>query len=332
MRGLKDKIVGLTGWRRFALAAVLGALATTSLPPVHVVVMLIPAFTGLVWLIDGAKGRRAAFAVGWWFGFGHFVSGVYWIAISMLVKPDSYAWMIPFAVFGLPALLAVFPAFSALLARNCRFAGFGRVVYFAAAWTAIEWVRSWILTGFPWNLVATAWAAPWTAFDPMMQFAALGGAYGLSFVSIAAAAAPAALFDGNGGGRRNTVFAAAAFVVLGLIWAGGYLRLASAEDGMVLDVRLRLVQPNIDQKLKWKPELRRDHVAKQLAMSVSPPKAGSLPPTHIIWAETAAPFPLINEPGLLSAIGSAAPPGGVSKTGRPVSNNAASNSKPEETC
>lgn len=303
---LKSMVAAMTGWRRFALAAGLGASATAALPPVHIVILLIPAFTGLLWLIDFRK-PRAAFAVGWWFGFGHFVSGVYWTSISMLVKPDAFAWMIPFALFGLPAVLAVFPAAAVMLTCIYRVGNVGRVLVFAVSWTAIEWVRSWILTGFPWNLIATAW----TAYDPMMQFAAFGGAYGLGLLTVIVAAMPAALADGAG--KNTSAPVIIAFVVLGLTWGGGALRLAFAENGVVPDVRLRLVQPNIEQKLKWAPELRQSHVANQMRMSMAPPAA--LPPTHIIWAETATPYYLADEPELLALLGGTAPADGLVITG-----------------
>ena len=304
----------MTGWRRVVLAAGLGVLATASMPPFNFVVLLVPAFSGLAWLTGKASGRLAAFAVGWWFGFGFFVSGVYWTAISMLVKPGSHAWMIPFALFGLPAVLALFPACATLLTRVCGAAGAGRILIFAAAWTAMEWVRSWIFTGFPWNLIATAWSS----FDSMMQFAAVGGAYGLGLLSVIVAAMPAVFAEGDGSPGRKIAAVAAAVAVLAMVWGGGLTRLESANEETVPGVRLRLVQPNIDQKLKWKPELRRDHVLKQLAMSVSAPKDESMPPpTHIIWAETAVPFSLVGEPKLLELIGSAAPTGGLMIVGAP---------------
>ncbi|OHC73973.1 MAG: apolipoprotein N-acyltransferase [Rhodospirillales bacterium RIFCSPLOWO2_12_FULL_58_28] len=304
---LKSMVTAMTGRRRFALAAGLGALATAALPPLHVVILLVPAFTGLLWLVEGTKKLRSAFAVGWWFGFGHFVSGVYWTSISMLVKPEAFAWMIPFALFGLPATLAVFPAAAAVLTCVYRVGSVGRVLIFAASWTAIEWVRSWIFTGFPWNLIATAWAN----CDSMMQFAAFGGAYGLGLLTIIAAAMPTTLADGTG--KRIFAPVIIAFAALGLTWGGGALRLAFAENGVVPDVRLRLVQPNIDQKLKWEPELRQSHVLNQMRMSAAPSTAS--PPTHIIWAETATPYYLADEPQLLALLSKAVPDHGLLITG-----------------
>ncbi|MDA0675460.1 MAG: apolipoprotein N-acyltransferase, partial [Proteobacteria bacterium] len=102
--------------------------------------------------------------------------------------------------------------------------------------------------------------------------------------------------------------------------------LTDAADRTVPDVRLRLVQPSIDQRLKWRPELRGGHVARQLGMSQGPWRpaqdAASQPeaaagPTHVIWGETALPFLLEREPLLQQALGRLVPPGGAVITGAP---------------
>ena len=125
----------LRGWRRQWLAAGLGAFATLALPPVYLLPVLLVSFPGLVWLLDGAERSRTAFSLGWWFGLGHFVTGIYWIALALLTDPERYGWMIPFAVVGLSAILAVFPGFAAWGVFQSRVKGPGRVVVLALAWT-----------------------------------------------------------------------------------------------------------------------------------------------------------------------------------------------------
>ncbi len=88
MNRLKDRVVALAGWRRAAIAVAFGIAATGALPPLHLLPLLIVALSGLVWLIDGGATRRAAFAAGWWFGLGHFVSGLYWMGIALMTDPE----------------------------------------------------------------------------------------------------------------------------------------------------------------------------------------------------------------------------------------------------
>src|SRR4051794_15399203 len=105
---LASGLASLTGWRRHAMAAAFGGLATFALPPAGAVPVLLLTFPGLLWLLDGTATRRSAFFTGWWFGFGHFVLGLYWISFALLTDIDRFWWMMPFAIAGLPAVLAVF--------------------------------------------------------------------------------------------------------------------------------------------------------------------------------------------------------------------------------
>ena len=319
LAALKNRLGGLTGWRRIAAAGGLGVLGASALPPLYLLPLLIPAFTGLVWLVESSSGPRRASSAGWWFGFGHSAAGLYWIAFAFTVDAPQYGWMAPFALGGMAAGMALFPAAAALLSRLAfdtgRLGPAGRVVVFGVFWTAAEWMRGWVLTGFPWNLMGTVWVVS----DAMIQLAAVTGVYGLSLLAVVTAAMPATLAATNaagGGHRRRWAPVVAAFLVLGAVWIGGQARLAAPGNETVPGVRLRLVQPNIPQALKWRRELRAGHVLKQLEMSRQPAPSGQ-PPTHIIWAETSVPYFLAAEPGLMVALARAVPPGGLMIVGAP---------------
>ena len=321
-------LAGLHGWRRHGTAALCGALASAALPPLHLVPLLIPAFTGLLWLLDGAARRRDAALLGWSFGFGHMLGGLYWIGIAFLVDADRFALAMPFAVLGMSAGLALFPALAVLAAAWPGWRGPARICLLAAAWLAAEMLRAWVLTGFPWNLIGTVWS-----FAPsMLQLSALTGVWGLSAVTVLAAAAPAVLTElgPESGSRRGcAAFAALALLLPVLVWGGGALRLAMvpALGAETVDgVMLRLVQPNIDQALKWLPELRRGHIENQMRLSSGPganpggepgAEAASRPVSHVIWAETAVPFFLASEPELRDQLAGIVPRNGLLITGAP---------------
>ena len=103
----KERIARLSTRKRYALAFALGLLAVLALPPLHIVPVLVPSFVGLAWLLDAAPTRRAAFFTGWWFGWGFFIAGLYWMSYSFLVDAAQFGWMIPFAVPGLSAGAAI---------------------------------------------------------------------------------------------------------------------------------------------------------------------------------------------------------------------------------
>ncbi len=313
----------LSPWRARGTALLLGALAALAMPPIYAVPVLIISFSGLLLLVDRAPRFAAAVGLGWCFAFGYFVVGLYWVANALLAVSASFGWLLPFAVAGavggLSALLAAFPALAIGVARILWPHGPSRILVLAISWTVFEWLRGWVLTGFPWNLVGYSWAFS----DQMNQVAAVTGIWGLSLVTVAAAALPALLVDWSGAppghsGARQRGYAATACIaggvaVLAAIWAGGWLRLSGAADDVVPGVRLRLVQANVDPSIKGDASLGTDILALHLRLTADTPGFDRV--THAIWAETANPFPLERFSDARMAIADAAPKGGSVITG-----------------
>ncbi len=166
---------------RLSIAFVLGAVATLIFAPFHAFPIGILSFSGLMVLLGRCVSPGQAFWTGWFFGWGHFIAGLYWIASAFLVEPEKFAWLIPFPVLGLPALLSVFPAVAVMLAWRIAPAGAARILALAATWTLLELARGTVLTGFPWNLVGYAWGVHITTMQPAASWF---GTYGLSFLAI----------------------------------------------------------------------------------------------------------------------------------------------------
>jgi apolipoprotein N-acyltransferase len=286
--GVPARLARLTGRRRALAAFLLGALLTLAMPPLYVLPAAFVAFAGLLWLLDGvrasAKPVRTALIVGWWFGFGHFVPGIYWIANSMLVDAEEFAWMIPFAIGGLSAYLAVFPALAAGAYGAARGPRLARILVFAAAWTATEYLRGTVLTGFPWNLVATTWT-----FAPVaMQGAAFLGAYGLGLASVLLFSAPAAFGASRSKTARRDMIILAVIGALPL-GAGAVRLVAAVPVTMVPEVKLALIQGNIPQRMKWEPAERAGIIRTYLDLTAEAVADGA---THVVWPETAVPVAL----------------------------------------
>lgn len=294
---LPAAIAALRGWKRAALSFALGAVSVLGFAPFHAWPLLFLTFPGLVWLLDGiaaaggegreGKLRRAAWT-GWWFGFGFFIAGLYWIGIAFLVEADKFAWLIPFAVTALPAGLALFYAAASALAMLAWRPGAGRVIVLAATFFAAEWLRGHILTGFPWNL----WGYALAGSDALMQTTALFGIYGLTLFALVIFASPAAFCDPRGpSAKRPWVLPAICLLLLGAGWIWGALRLANAADDVHAQIRLRIVQGNIPQADKWKAEKREPNFQRMLDLSAQPPARPGVPAaTHLIWPETSVPF------------------------------------------
>ncbi|WP_119419373.1 apolipoprotein N-acyltransferase [Desertibaculum subflavum] len=285
MAAFAARVAALTGWRRGLLALILGAGLTAAQPPVDLVIMLVPGFTGLCWLLDGARGRRGRFVTVWCFAFGHYLTGVYWISESFYVDAERYAWLVPVPLLVLPAVMALLPAAGFAAAPWPR-AALARPFALAAIWLAVDWLKAYGLLGFPWNLAGQAWDAS----TAMLQAYALLGIFGASLLTVLIAALPATL-----GTRHGRLAVGAGMVTLAAWWGLGSWRLAVTEIATVPGVQLRLVQANIAQQQKWLPEERFRNLERQIELSAG----GAATPTHIVWPETAVPFLLDAEPRLL---------------------------------
>ncbi|MBL4770974.1 MAG: hypothetical protein JKY61_07505, partial [Planctomycetes bacterium] len=161
-----------------------------------------------------------AFLIGWWFGVGFFGGGLYWLTNAFLVHADKHGWLIPIAVPGLAAIMGLFIGVTSLLAhvmwrgKNDETKVLGRILLFAVAWTVMEWVRSWIFTGFPWNLISYTWS--WSVES--IQILSLIGTYALSLISITFFCIPFLFFQ-NKIIKKNIIFA---FIFL-IVFFGNYL-------------------------------------------------------------------------------------------------------------
>ena len=294
------------GWRRLALAFAAGGLAAFAQAPYHAFPVLWISLPVLVWLIDGivdgGGGRRLgdllpAFRIGWMFGFGYFLNGLWWIGEAFLVDAKQYAWAMPFAVVLLPAGLALFTGVAIAAARAAWTTGASRIAVLAVAWTILEYGRGHLFTGFPWNDLGYGLAAT----PALMQAASLVGLPGLTLPAVLIFAAPAALDGTRGGGR----FVFGAGLLMAAIFGFGVMRLNGAGHDMVPGVKLRVMQPAITEWSKWQPDARADVLAGYIDLSSTGPnglRSDLTGVTVLVWPESPFGFLLAREPWALSAI------------------------------
>jgi apolipoprotein N-acyltransferase len=317
-RRLAAELADLPGWRRYGLAFLLGVSAVAALPPVDLSPVLLAVFPGLLWLDEGSSSWSASFGLGYAFGFGFFLAGLYWISGALFVDIATFWWFVPIAAGGLPAIFA-FYAGIALLATNLaskylRLSGTARVFGFAIAWTATEWIRGHAFTGLPWNLIGSTWAGGFPGAIAMLQCAAWVGIYGLSFVTVLAASLPAlpgawSLVPISRLKRWLPVIGAALLVLLPGI--AGAVRLKMSPIA-VTEIWLRMVQPSIPQTIKWEPGAAESNLRRLLDLSNAP---SPRPISAIIWPEAATPFLLERDATVRRKIGSVVPEQGYLITG-----------------
>ena len=266
-------------WMSRGLALLAGLAAALAHPPFGILPGLLgyALLLGLLDAIDGPRPLRSAFFRGWLAGLAYFGLGTWWIAEAFLVDAANQGWMAPFAVAAMAGGLALFWGVAALLYRLLRPAGVRRVLVFAGTLALMEWLRGHVLTGFPWNLPGETWRAG----SAPSQAAALVGAYGLTWITLAIAAAPALWREGLAG--RKAIAAAAA--LLAALYLNGLVPAGPAPKAPPTSVRI--VQADIKQEAKW-DEGRFAQIVQAYTSLTARPYAGRSADI-VVWPEGALP-------------------------------------------
>ena len=246
---LAQTIVLAQGWWRILIAFLAGAASTLALPPTNIWPVPFVTFPILIWLVDGAVGRLggvlAAATAGWWFGFGYFLAGLYWLGHAFLVDAKTFGWLLPFAVTALPAAMAIYTALGLALARAIWTRGATRILALAAALTLAEWLRGHLFSGFPWNTYGYALISPlWLA-----QGSALIGIWGLTFLAVGIYSSPAVLADPRTDTKRPWLAPALSVAVIAALAIYGATRLAGTSTKKTADyLRLWFLRVHNDQR------------------------------------------------------------------------------------
>jgi apolipoprotein N-acyltransferase len=268
------------------LALLAGLCAALAHPPFGV----LPGILGYGLLLavvdrtDGPRPLRAAFWRAFLAGIAYFALGCWWVAEAFFVDAAEQGWMAPFAVVLLAMLLGLFWGAGGLLYRLLRPRhSVLKALVFAGCLCLMEWLRGHVLTGFPWNLPGETWKAG----SAPSQAAALVGAYGLSWLTVAAMGALAAPFAF--GRRRSTwaVFAAGVAVVAGL-YAFGLARLSHTVPVDPKAPMVRVVQADVRQEVKYDVDKFQNIVERYVKLTSLPSDTGRTPDI-VIWPEGAIP-------------------------------------------
>jgi apolipoprotein N-acyltransferase len=262
-------IATLSTPRRLLAAFLSGALMALAMAPVGafpVLLLCVPAF---ILLTRTAPAKRISFLSGWLFGCGYFIFGLYWVSAALFVDIAQWGWVMPLSLVVGPAALALYYGLIPLAAWRFRNAPAAHALATVAAWSAVEWLRGHALTGFPWNLPGYAWIHAL----PVMQAAAVAGAYGLTLLTLLWASAP--LLKGH---LRSAVLASfIAVTALGL-WR------MHALPTTLTQTTVRIIQPNLPQSVKWDRDREWQNLEHTVALTEGKPV------DYFIWPETAVTF------------------------------------------
>ena len=286
------------GWRHRLYLVLAGGLSALSMAPLHFWPALMVGLCVFLWSLDGARRTdrpvRSAFLRGFLFGFGLFLAGTFWIAFAFITRGPGYGALVPVALPGFAALLAIFWGLAGLLYVRLAQRSEWRVLVFAAVITLTEGVRGHLFGGLPWNLPAYTWSAG----GLISQSAAWAGVYGLTFLTVYMLASPAVALGSRFRLTRLMPLMSAAILAL-ILACFGALRLSAMPEGEQPDVRIRLVEAGLSQSEKWGPgggEISRDRYLDLTA------EAGLDTVTHVVWPEGALPIFMLEDGDTLGRI------------------------------
>lgn len=313
----------IPSWKNNLVLFICGVLATASLPPYSILIAHPLSFTTFFLFLNHSQNSKHAFKMGWWFGFGFFTTSIYWFSYALLVDAKRYGWLIPFAVGGIGGILALFYAISMILYHSIslRFSLTRRIVWFSFCIFCAEWARGHWFSGFPWNLHGYIW----TFSDYSIQLGSLFGVYVLTGLTVFYATIPSLYLIKTSSPsakreRRNITFLA----IFSLIGLSYYCidRVVNAENHVEKNIKIRIVQGNIPQSLKWDPQGRLEGVRTYSALSLI---EGHENITHIIWPESAMTYSFKSQDYWAKELSSIVPKNGLLLTGTIRSETASDN-------
>lgn len=302
-RPLTDWLAGRSPRLRLALAFAGGAASGLGFAPIDAWPLTLAGLALLLLLIPHVARLRSALALGWWFGFGHMLVGLRWIAQAFNFQDNMPAWLGWVAVVLLSMVMAIYAAVPAGIAWRFGRSPVARVLAFAGAWMLAEWLRGYLFGGFPWNPLGVVLLP----LLPVAQAASLIGGLGLSGLVALTAGALALLL----GQARGVRFAA---VTAGLLVAAAAFGLASLSgERRSTGTRVHIVQANISQADKWRPDAEEQNLRRYLALSAAAKRDGR--PGLLLWPEAAVIALLEEEPWVARRLARQLGPGDLLLTG-----------------
>ncbi len=235
--------LGLDKYKKVLLLAA-GLLSSLAFAPTFLVFLLPISFPVLLYSIETANSYKQAALYGWIFGFGYFLGGLYWISFALFIFWDQFWWLFPFALLLLPAVMAIYISLTAVIWKFTKFEFPANILSFILIWLTFEIIRSYLFTGFPWNLIGHSLCFS----TELLQISYRFGVYGLSAVALLFATCPYSLKADSI--YKGINFIAVVVVIIATSYIYGLHRLGKHPTEFN-DINLRLIQPSISQESKW---------------------------------------------------------------------------------
>ncbi|MCE2686966.1 MAG: apolipoprotein N-acyltransferase [Rickettsiales bacterium] len=285
------------------LAFLIGLISAISFAPIDFFPTIIISVASLFLLINNSNSNIKSFKIGFFYGFGYFLSGIYWVSISLLVDPLKFGWLIPFALIIIPSILAINFAlmtlfYNIIINKIKRFSTkkpplYYKYLIFSILWLLCELIRFYIIGRFPWQMLGYSLISS----ENFSQIASIFGTFGLSCSVLLISSLPLLILSLQF--KNNTIKIAlnhkenitASIIAITIIITSFIYGVFHKKSIVEIDYnqQIRLVQGNIKQTNKWIEDEKMKNLIKHIRISQEDQNPNL---SAIIWPETAIPFPI----------------------------------------
>ena len=228
----------------YLIPLILGFVTSFSLPPYSYFFINFLTFPLLLifLILNYKKGKWSSFKIGWMFGFGYFISNLYWITNSLKFE-ENFKPLIPIALILIPLFLGIFYG---LVTFVCSFFSlkkkFSSIIIFSFFFSLIEFIRSFVLGGFPWNLIVFSWSD----YLPFLQVLSYIGTYSFNLLSVTIFLIPAIILFNYRKGIKAIFLICTTFILLINFLYGSFI--IKSNDKFIqndLNFVVKIVSPKI---------------------------------------------------------------------------------------
>lgn len=274
---------------KFISAILSGLLLTCSFPSICIDWIVWFAIVPLLIASNNLSSKKC-FYLGLTTGLAHYLTLIYWLIYTFRTYGNLPIYLCVVILLLLSVYLSFYIALFAVALSKLRRNSLIYFIMIPVLWVALEYVRSFFLTGFPWELIGHSQFENLT----IIQISDIFGVYGVSFLIVLSNATLFSIFTylakENSVSKTVIITVASAFaLIFGMAWFYGVWRIQSIDDLIAKQPckRIAIIQGNIDQSQKWNPDLQVKTMQKYINLSFTVKK---FKPDIIVWPETAASF------------------------------------------
>ncbi|MCE2993831.1 MAG: apolipoprotein N-acyltransferase [Alphaproteobacteria bacterium] len=264
---------------KLTLSFIAGCFLTLCYAPFNILPFAFLSFYLLLDLAYHENDTKDYFKIFFAFGFGHFLSSLYWISIALTFELSKFWWLIPISLIFIPSIMALYLVIVGLITLRLRHNKILYSIMFSCTWVMIEYVRSYVPFHFAWNNIAYTIAE----FDYPLQISHF---LGLHLTSLFMMIIYTSVFSKN---LRYICVIIIIFIISSIL---GYMKISKNPQQFDQEGTVRIVQPSIKEH-----HMGRSHVKREILNSLVELSLQGLPTSNkaIIWSEAALPYVIFND-------------------------------------